>query len=259
MTQAQPDWKRRAMLAGGALAVFAWVKGAPHLLSLRTPDLAYEDLPGLAPFRWLARAGAVTTGGNVVFLGLDKPKPTTAADERAVRLVRNSPCAAFYGRAVAGPVPIAMFSDFACPICRQMNERLDDLHAKAPNVFRIVRHQLPILGVASTIASRAVLAADKQGAYLTMHDRLERTPAVTDMDFVGRMADDIGLDRDRFLTDMNGAGITQQLRQTNAIAKVFGFYGTPAFAVGRTVFLGALGTSALEDLIAEEAGNPCQA
>ena len=79
-------------------------------------------------------------------------------------LVRADPCSAFFGQRTSDAVPVAMFSDFACPICRVMDDRLSDLEESDPGTFHIVRHQLPLLGVASATASRAVLAADLQGA-----------------------------------------------------------------------------------------------
>jgi predicted DsbA family dithiol-disulfide isomerase len=250
-------WQRRALLAGGGVAVFAWVKGAPQLLSLRDPNLEFDDIVGLEPFRRLLGTGTVTTSSGAIFAGLDTPEPSLVEDERMRQAVRDDPCAAIFGALQTGIVPVAMFSDFACPICNLMNERLTELQTKHPNSFRIFRHELPILGASSRTASRAVLAADRQGAYLEMHKRLMRTPAVTDEAYVVRIADSIGLDSSRLLADMNSGEIDQQLSVSRAIADVFHFYGTPAFAIGRTVFLGSISKSLLESLIAEETGNPC--
>jgi protein-disulfide isomerase len=252
-------WQRRALLAGGAVGLVAWVKGAPLLLSLSGEELTFQSIDGLEPFRRLEGTGPSTSIGGAVFAGLDTPEPLTPEDERILLTVRDDPCAAFFGPRQTGPVPVAMFSDFRCPVCKVMNNRLAELQARAPDSFRVVRHELPLLGAASRTASRAVLAADRQGAYLEMHDRLTRTPAVTDEAFVAVIARAIGLDGDQLLHDMNSGEIEQELRTTRAIADVFGFYGTPAFAVGRTVFLGSISTSSLERLIAEETGKHCQA
>ncbi len=254
----RPNWQRRALLAGGAVALAVWVKGAPHLLSSLGEELEFQSIKGLEPFRRLVGKEPPTTLGGSVFVGLDPPEPSTPEDELILQTVRDDPCAVFFGPRQTGPVPVAMFSDFRCPICKVMNKRLAELQAEAPDSFRIVRHELPLLGAASRTASQAVLAADRQGAYLEMHDRLIRTPAVTDEAFVGSIARAIGLDSDQLLRDMNSGEVEQELRMTRAIANVFGFYGTPAFAVGRTVFLGSISTSSLERLIAQETGNPCK-
>jgi protein-disulfide isomerase len=163
-----------------------------------------------------------------------------------------------FGPPQAGPVPVAMFSDFRCPICNVMNGRLAELQTETPNSFRIVRHELPILGGSSNTASRAVLAADLLGAYLEIHTRLARTPAVTDEIFIHALAVRMGLDADRLLRDMTSEAIENKLRVTRGIASLFGFYGTPSFAVGRTIFLGSVSKAILRDLIALEVGNSCQ-
>lgn len=254
----RPKWQRRAVIVGSAVALFAWVKGVPLLLSSGDTDLEFEILDDLEPFRRLLGSGRSTLAGGAFFVGLDTPEPLSPDDQLLLRIVRDDPCAAFFGGPQTGPVPVAMFSDFRCPICQTMNERLAELQAQAPDSFRIIRHELPLLGAASLTASKAVLAADLQGGYLEMHRKLIRTLAVTDEAFVGRIARDIGLDGAQLLRDMNSDQVEQKLRMTRAIADVFGFYGTPAFAVGRTVFLGAISTSSLARLISQETGGPCQ-
>ena len=91
-----------------------------------------------------------------------------------------------------------------------------------------------------------------------MHARLIRSPAVTNEAYIAAIAESLGLDRDRLLTDMRSDEIARQLQMTAAIAEVFGFFGTPAFAVGRTVFMGSMSTRSLEKLVSEEIDNPCE-
>lgn len=197
MKRDKATWRRRAVLAAGLLTLVGWVQFAPDLLSFRSDDFVFEDIPDLAPFRWLSVDG-VTTSGGAMFAGLETRAPLTAEQERLDQRVKADPCTAFYGPAQDGPVPVAVFSDFACPNCRVMETRLVELETDAPDSFRIVRHQLPILGVDSAVASRAVLAAEKQGAYDSMHARLLRSPAVTDATYVTALAGRIGLDLERF-------------------------------------------------------------
>lgn len=258
MNAVRPAWQRRAFLAGGLIAVVGWVKGVPYLLSPGSTDLEFEDIPDLAPFRQLAVTGP-TTSAAVIFAGLEKREPLTAEDLRLDLAVKSDPCTAFYGTRRENPVAVAFFSDFGCPNCRIMEARLAEMDASNPGSFRIVRHELPILGLASITASRAVLAAERQGAYREMHARLIWTIAVTDLSYVTTIAANLGLDPARFRTDMESGEIDQALDLSKAIARVFGFYGTPAFAVGRTVFLGAIPKSTFQALIAYEVENPCQA
>ena len=251
------DLRRRALLAGGVLGVSAWVLGVPYLASRGRAELAFADLPDLPPFRRLLGAGAATSGA-AIFAGLGEAGATQKTDGQLLRSVRSDPCTALFGKRDGDAVPVAVFSDFACPICRIMDDRLADLEEAIPGRMRIVRHQLPILGMASEMASRAVLAAELQGRYRDMHDRLIRTPAITDDAYVTAIAGELGLDRDAFTADLRSDAITRRMEKSAALAEIFGFIGTPSFAVGRTVFMGSLPARNLGDLIEMETADPCR-
>ena len=90
------DWKRRALLAGGALSIYGWVKGAPYLASLSRPDFAFEDIPDLPPFRRLQGARA-STPGAAIFAGLDMGEAEADVNNELEQFVRTNPCAAFFG------------------------------------------------------------------------------------------------------------------------------------------------------------------
>jgi len=139
MTLTRRDWKRRAVLDGGAIAVVGWVKGAPHLLSLGQSEMNFENVAGLAPFRRLMGSRSVTSRADI-FAGLDAPNPVTPQDLGVIEEIRTDPCTAMFGPLQAAQVPVAMFSDFRCPICNVMNERLASHQAEKPDSFRIVRH-----------------------------------------------------------------------------------------------------------------------
>ncbi|SHF83354.1 Protein-disulfide isomerase [Loktanella atrilutea] len=246
-----PTWRRRAVLTGGALLVVGWTKGAPYLASLRLGDLAFRDLPDLPPFRELISSGALSTEG-AIFAGLADSPPADPAILSLRQSVRDDPWTALYGQSHAPAVPIAVFSDFRCPNCRVMDVRLSDIAAEDPAAIRIVRHELPIFGAASVTASRAVLGAKLQGAYREMHDRLIHTPAVTDQAYIRHLAQEMGIDPDRLMRDMQSDPVTTTLRHSRAVADVFGFIGTPAFAIGHTAFMGTVPTSVLRSLIEAE-------
>lgn len=249
-------WRRRAILAGGIIAVVAWVKGAPLLLSLGNDAPDYRPLAGLEPFRELV-TGGTSSSVTAAFAGLPGDDEASPDLVRAMQDVRDNPCRAFFSATPPGPVPVAVFSDFRCPNCRVMDARLAEIELETPGAFRIVRHELPIFGAASVTAARAVLAAALQDAYAPMFARLIRTPVITDRAYVARLANDLGLDAPRLVSDMDSPQVDDRLTQSKAIAKVFGFIGTPAFAVGHTVFLGAIPKRRFMDLLSDEKGFTC--
>ena len=251
MTKSLRPWRRRAIMAGSLLAITAWVIGAPRLASLWPARLAFRDLPGLSPFRELETEGALSTVAGLL-AGLDAAAPANAAHDARVAAVRADPCAALFGTQTDSRLQIAIFSDFNCPNCRVLDAILLDYEASHPGTIRIIRHELPLLGAASTIASQAVLAADRQGGYQAMHDRLMRTRVVTDLKFVVAIADAAGLDGERLLADMQTPEIASALDMSKAMASVFGFYGTPSTIIGRSVFMGAIPAADVTQIIKME-------
>lgn len=231
--------------------VVAWVAGAPHLSRLWRPRLTFRDLPGLAPFRALETSGGLS-GTAGLLAGLDAPAPPDPQQEARVADVRADPCTALFEDMADPRLPIAFFSDFNCPNCQALNVTLEEFLAARPDDLRLIRHQLPLLGAASTVASQAVLAADLQGGYSAMHDLLMRSRRVTDLDQVVRIAESAGLDGRQLVSDMQTDRIATALDRAKAVASVFGFYGTPATVIGRTVFLGNLPKADVAQIMDEE-------
>ena len=240
-------------MAGSLLAVAGWVMGAPRFAGLWPAQLAFRDLPGLPPFRELQSPGALSTGAGLL-VGMDGAAPPDATQDARIAAVRSDPCAALFGRQTDSRLPIAFFSDFNCPNCRVLDAILIDYDAANPGTIQIIRHELPLLGAASTIASQAVLAADRQGGYQVMHDRLMRTRMVTDLKFVFDIADAVGLDGRRLVADMQTPEIVSALDRSKAVASVFGFYGTPSTVIGRSVFMGAIPAADVAQIIEAEMG-----
>ncbi|WP_162932982.1 DsbA family protein [Roseovarius sp. EL26] len=148
-------------------------------------------------------------------------------------------------------VPIAYFTDYRCVYCRQIGPMLERLGQNAQ--IAVTFHELPLLGPSSVQSARAALAARQQGAYDVFHKRLMGTPFLPNAAYLRQLAQDTGLDPDQLITDMDHPKIDRQLRQTAALAKLFGFYGTPALVVGRTAVLGNISQRKLKRLIAHEA------
>jgi protein-disulfide isomerase len=210
-----------------------------------------RDLPGLAPFRVLQSTGGLSAG-SAALAGLEPTAPPDPEQEARVAAVRADPCGALFGPLTDSRLPIAFFSDFNCPNCKELNEILQEQIATRPDRLRLIRHELPLLGAASTLASQAVLAADRQGGYEAMHSRLMRTRMVTDMNRVASIAEGAGLDAQRLLADMETPEITTALDRAQAIATVFGLRGVPATFIGRTLFLGVIPAPDVRQIIEAE-------
>lgn len=222
--------------------------GLPLLSDLLSGGFRFEPIRGLPGFRQL-EAGQSSQRFDP-FVGLDpdqaQPKPLPSLEGRF--------CAALFGSTPVPPgtVPIASFSDYNCPYCRVLTQRLVALEAAVDGSIRLQWHELPLLGQTSLFAAKAALAARNQGAYAAMHRQFMESPVRPSPSYLTRQADRLGLDAPRLLADMDGPAVAAQLADSAALAARFRIIGTPALVVGRTLVLGAITDGKLKRLIARE-------
>ena len=145
---------------------------------------------------------------------------------------------------------IVEFYDTRCPYCRRMLPTIASLLQTDPNV-RIVYKDWPILGAASTLESRALLAAQRQGGYFKLRDAIMHGPPQTSRDSVRELADSLGLDGMRLLRDMDDPPIKARLDATMDMAHQLGLQGTPALIIGQQVIGGAVELDELQHAVAQ--------
>lgn len=224
--------------------------GLPFVNRLLADDLEFEPVDRPAGFRRMK--GGASSSGFDLFVGL--PGDDRVGMAETVALVEARVCDALYGndRLRDGTVPVASFSDYNCPYCRVLTQRLARMESASDGALAVSWHELPLLGEASRMAARGALAAKRQGAYIGFHERLMRTPFQATSDYLTVLAQDLGIDADRLIADMDSAAVRQEIRESRALSQVFGFIGTPALVVGRTVVQGEIGEATLAQLIARE-------
>ncbi|WP_170134032.1 DsbA family protein [Palleronia aestuarii] len=248
-------FSRRTFWVGLAAGAGALYLARDPLGDLFGSDLEFEPYPGLPGFRRMA-GGSQSTAGSPggsfsLFVGLEAPGEADPEFEGVLASVRSNVCAALYPE--QGPsdmVPVASFSDYNCPYCRVQTEKLAEI-AKNGGIA-VAWHELPLLGDASVTAARGALAAKRQDAYLAFHRRLMRAPFQTDRTYLGLLAREIGVDEAEFIADMDSAAVADEIRRSRALSRIFGFVGTPALVVGRTVVQGEIGSATMRRLIERE-------
>ena len=242
---------RREVLAAAGAAATALLGGGAWL-ARRGSDLAFEPHPAMPGFRLVAGgrvSGGSGLGDGLIGLGA-APEPGREGRRERVRRV---PCAALFGGPTPpGVVPVASFSDYSCPFCRVTTERLAEVEGRSGGGVRVAWHELPLLGASSRTAARAALAAARQGAYPAMHARLMRAGFQITPAYLDAVAGELGLDAERLRADMASPAIEAALGTSAALADAFGFPGTPAMVVGRTVVVGEIGARRLAALIGRE-------
>jgi protein-disulfide isomerase len=145
-------------------------------------------------------------------------------------------------------VEIVQFFDYKCGYCRRVSLTLATVLEKHKNV-RMIYKELPILGPDSHMASRAALAAAKQGAYQGFHRELMSlngplTPAA--IEDTGKK---LGLDVARLKADMSSKEVESSLMQNQRLANAIGVQSTPSFVIGNELISGAMDLPRFEELI----------
>ena len=149
-----------------------------------------------------------------------------------------------------GDITVVEFYDPRCPYCKRMLPSIDAILAKDPGV-RVVYKDIPVLGPASVMESRAILAAQNQGAYLKMQAALMHSAAQPSEEMIRDAAKGAGIDPGKLVADMNGPAVSQKIQGNMLLAKSLKVQGTPVFIVGDTVIPGAIDQPQLEAAIAD--------
>lgn len=149
-----------------------------------------------------------------------------------------------------GDVTVVEFYDVRCPYCRRMLPVVADLLKRDPNI-RFVYKDFPILGPASLVAARALLAAHKQDGYLKMHAVLMTGAPSLDNDGLRAATLRAGLDWERLQKDMADPEIQARLDANLALGKRLEIQGTPAYVIGGQMLPGAVDVAELRAAVAQ--------
>ena len=136
------------------------------------------------------------------------------------------------------PVTIYEFSDFQCPHCRMaapyLKKIVDDSNGKVKLVFK----QYPLPGhPKAREAAKAAVAADRQGKFWEMHDRIFKNQAKLQAANFEDYASDLGLDVERFRVDVKSKEVEAKIEADRAEGKKAGVDSTPSIYVNDRRFV----------------------
>lgn len=147
-------------------------------------------------------------------------------------------------------VTIVEFFDYRCGFCKKVNPTIMKFVADHPNV-RLVFKEFPILGPESVVASKAALAAERQGKYVNFHQTMMASTVPVNAQSIEQTGKDIGLDIARMKADMDSPEIAAIIAKNNELAAALNVTATPTFVVGSELYSGALDAAGLQNLIAK--------
>ena len=137
-----------------------------------------------------------------------------------------------------GDVSVVEFFDYNCPYCRRALPDVLKLINQDGKV-RLVLKELPILSDDSVAAAKLALAANKQGKYFEMHQKLFSESGRANKDKALRIAKELGLDIAQLQKDAENPDITKALNENKELAVKLDLEGTPMFLIGDRVIGGA--------------------
>ena len=129
-----------------------------------------------------------------------------------------------------GKITMVEFFDYQCPHCVEMDPDLMAIIKANPDL-RVVMKEFPIRGPLSLLATKAALAAAKQGKYLEMHEALMKSAQSLSQDKIMALAKTAGLDAQKLKADMESATTDAQIKGTYKLAQDLQLYGTPALFI----------------------------
>lgn len=153
-------------------------------------------------------------------------------------------------------ITLVEFSDFQCPYCAQAVPELRALLSAFPTQVRLVFKEFPLdMHPQAGLAAAAAVAADKQGKFWAMHDALYSSRDLSRSAILD-IANKIGLDPDRFASDLNSASVQQIISRDEQDGEAAGVDGTPAVFVNGQRYNGSLELAEFRQIIDAQLKHP---
>jgi len=130
-------------------------------------------------------------------------------------------------------VTIVKFSDYQCPFCARADPLVNQVLEAFPKDARYTYKQFPLTTIHPNAmpASKAALAAGRQGKYWEMHKLLFDNYRALGADDLKKYAGEIGLDVPKWEKDKESKEIQDQINDEMKEARAAGVRGTPTIFV----------------------------
>ncbi|MGZ3458647.1 MAG: DsbA family protein [Archangium sp.] len=151
------------------------------------------------------------------------------------------------------PVTIVAFSDFECPFCGRAAPTLLQLENEYKGKVRVAFKNSPLpFHQNAKPAAMAALAANEQGKFWEMHDKLFANQRALDRASLERYAQELKLDMGKFKAALDNNKFEAQIAADSAEGSRAGVNGTPTFFINGRSLVGALPIESFKKIIDEE-------
>jgi protein-disulfide isomerase len=177
-------------------------------------------------------------------------------EQPAIDLERRDPKDPLAAGPVDAPVVLIAYSDYQCPFCALWVEQTEPAMMELVDAgdLRIEWRDVNVFGPDSERAAQAAYAAGLQGRFWDYHQRLyagghKRTPEELTEGALVDLAVELGLEVDRFTTDLRSAEVAAAVQRNEDEGLGIGAYSTPTFLIGGRPVVGAQPTEVFVDAV----------
>jgi protein-disulfide isomerase len=187
--------------------------------------------------------------------------PSEEAEGESTPLARRQPNDPMAMGKPDAPVVMVSYSEFQCPFCGKFARDTEPTLIKDyvdKGILRIEWRDFPYLGEESLTAARAGRAAGAQGRFWEFHDAMYAAQLPPNSgrltgSHVTSIAEKIGLDVERFATDLDSDELTGAIQRDFQEGQAIGVTGTPAFIINGKPVIGAQPTAEFVKVIEQAA------
>jgi predicted DsbA family dithiol-disulfide isomerase len=156
--------------------------------------------------------------------------------------------------ALAGRVAIVEFADYECSHCKEAQALMPSLLAKYPNDLTLYFKHFPITSNNSLNAALAAAAAEKQGKFWQLNDKIWENFDHLKPALLEGLAKEIGLDFSRWYGDVGSEEVRGHVKRDQAEARSLEIHRTPGIFINGRRYTDDIDTAGLQDWIDEELG-----
>src|SRR5215468_606115 len=131
------------------------------------------------------------------------------------------------------PVTIVEFSDYQCPFCARSEPLVHDALAAYPTKAKLVYKHFPLVSIhpQAMSAALAAAAAQRQGKFWEMHEKLFANQRALAPEQIKEYARQLGLDMAKFERDLQSDEVKTKVQEDIKLAQRVGVRGTPTIFV----------------------------
>ncbi len=151
-----------------------------------------------------------------------------------------------------GKVVIVEFADFQCPHCALMKNIMKEVVEKHKNDVALYFKQFPLpFHTYAALASKATLAAHRQGAFWAMHDLIFDNQMKLDEGIFKQFATQLNLNVEKFEADMNDPEVQKEIEFNMIEGQQAGLTGTPTLFINGKQYRGESTVEKISEKIIE--------